>query len=134
MRSGDDRVSSHHLFVILAENRDALLDKLSAHEVGAGVHYVRNDLYPMYEEAYLPHTEFFWRRAISLPMHVDLTGEDVRFVANVIKGGWWMSNTVKRLLILGTRTLSVEIADFVSEIAGLDCGRVCREYGARAMQ
>jgi perosamine synthetase len=88
LRCADDRVSSHHLFVVLAENRDALLNKLRAHDIGAGVHYVRNDSYPMYEEAFLPGTEFFWRRAISLPLHVYLTDEDVRFVASVIKGGW----------------------------------------------
>ena len=84
----DDRKSSYHLFCILAEKRNMLVDKLRAHEVDVGVHYRRNDQYPMYQEQDLPNTEYFWRRAISLPMHLQLTDEQVDYITDVIRKGW----------------------------------------------
>jgi perosamine synthetase len=84
----EDRTSSFHLFCILAERRDALVDKLRAAGVDVGVHYRRNDQYPMYEEQDLPQTERFWRSVISLPMHTLLTDEQIAYVTNLIREGW----------------------------------------------
>jgi perosamine synthetase len=84
----DDRTSSFCMFCILAERRDALVDKLRDQGVDVGVHYRRNDQYPMYQEQDLPNTEYFWRRAISLPMHLQLTDEQVDYVTEVIRKGW----------------------------------------------
>jgi perosamine synthetase len=83
-----DRTSSYHLSCILAEERDALVEKLRAHHVDVGVHYLRNDKYRMYQEQELPHTEYFWRHVISLPMHLSLTDEQISYVTGVIKAGW----------------------------------------------
>jgi perosamine synthetase len=83
-----DRTSSYHLFCVLAENRDALVDKFQAHHVDVGVHYMRNDRYPMYEEQELPNVEYFSRRVISLPMHLALTEEQITHVTDIIKEGW----------------------------------------------
>lgn len=83
-----DRVSSFHLFCVLAENRDALVEKLRSSGVDVSVHYRRNDHYAMYQEQDLPNTERFWRSAISLPMHIELTNEEVYYVTEVIRGGW----------------------------------------------
>jgi perosamine synthetase len=88
LESRDDRTSSNHLFPILAEERDRLIEKLNAHGVEAGVHYRRNDRYRMFEEADLPNAERFWRREISLPMHPLLTDDDVGHVSAVIRSGW----------------------------------------------
>lgn len=88
LEQGEDRTSSNHLFCVLAEERDSLVDKLRSAGVEAGVHYRRNDLYPMYEEHDLPNTERFWRRAVSLPMHLELRDEHIEYVADVIRGGW----------------------------------------------
>ncbi len=84
----DDRTSSYHLFCILAEGRDALVNKLQSAGVDVGVHYRRNDQYPMYEEQDLPNTEYFWQRVISLPMHVALMDEQIEYVTDVIRKGW----------------------------------------------
>ena len=84
----DDRTSSYHLFCILSEGRDSLVDKLRSAGVDASVHYRRNDQYPMYEEQELPNTEYFWRRVISLPMHVALTDEQIAYVTDIIRRGW----------------------------------------------
>jgi len=84
----DDRKSSYHLFSILAEKRDKLVDKLRDAGVDVGVHYQRNDQYPMYEEQDLPNTEYFWKREISLPMHLQLTDEQVDYITGIIQKGW----------------------------------------------
>jgi perosamine synthetase len=88
LREGDDRTSSNHFFSILVENRDQLVDKLKKAGIDTGVHYRRNDLYQTYESANLPNTEFFWTREISLPMHLALSDEDVRYITDVIETGW----------------------------------------------
>ncbi len=84
----DDRRSSFHLFCILAERRDALAGKLRAAGVDVGVHYRRNDQYPMYDEHDLPNTENFWRRVVSLPMHVALTDDQIDYIAGIVGEGW----------------------------------------------
>lgn len=84
----DDRTSSYHLFCILAEARDALVDKLRSCGVQTGVHYRRNDQYRMYEEHDLPNAEGFWRTVISLPMHTLLTDEQIEYVTKAIRKGW----------------------------------------------
>jgi perosamine synthetase len=84
----NDRSSSFCMYCVLADRRDTLIDKLRVHGVEAGVHYRRNDQYPMYEEQDLPNTEYFWRRVISLPMHLQLTDEHVDYVTDVIRKGW----------------------------------------------
>lgn len=83
-----DRTSSFHLFCILAKKRDDLIKKLNENGIETGVHYKRNDYYPMYQKHNLPNTEYFWRNVISLPMHTMLTDEDVEYIAGVIRKGW----------------------------------------------
>ena len=84
----DDRMSSYHLFCILADGRDVLMDNLRSAGVDVSVHYRRNDQYPMYEEQDLPNTEYFWRRVISLPMQLTLTDEQIGYITDIIKKGW----------------------------------------------
>jgi perosamine synthetase len=88
LRSENDRVSSFHMFVILAEGRDELIAKLRDAGIEAGTHYRRNDEYPMYDGADLPHTEFFSRRVVTLPMHLQLTDEQIGYVTDTIASGW----------------------------------------------
>ncbi len=83
-----DRQSSCHLFCILAENRDNLVSKLKYAGVDTGVHYKRNDLYPMYEKQNLPNAEKFWRSVVSLPMHIEMTDEHIDYITDIIKKGW----------------------------------------------
>jgi Predicted pyridoxal phosphate-dependent enzyme apparently involved in regulation of cell wall biogenesis len=87
-RTESDRTSSFHLCPILVENRDGLVAKLCQAEIEVGVHYKRNDEYRMYERQDLPHTEYFWRSVVSLPMHLQLTDEQVSYVTDTIASGW----------------------------------------------
>jgi perosamine synthetase len=83
-----DRASSYHLAMILAENRNRLADKLREHNIDTGVHYRRNDEYRMYQKQDLPGVAWFADRVMSLPLHVQLTDQQVGLVIDTIRGGW----------------------------------------------
>ncbi len=83
-----DRCSSYHLFPIRVDDRNTLISKLKSEGIGVGVHYRRNDDYPMYERADLPGAEHFSSRVMSLPMHLCLTDDDVHHVTSTIASGW----------------------------------------------
>jgi perosamine synthetase len=80
-----DRRSSHHLFALRCAHRDGLIERLAERGIGAGVHYKRNDLYPMFETGALPNAEAFWRQIVSLPLHLDLTSRDVEEVVDAVR-------------------------------------------------
>ena len=84
LRHEDDRVSSHCLFPVLADERDALLAHLRSHRIGAGVHYKSNDRFPVYEPALLPEAHWFSDHVLSLPMHSGLTDDEVDRVLEVL--------------------------------------------------
>lgn len=76
-----------HIFVLLAENRNALRDHLLSSGIECGVHYKPNHLLSMYfDESRLPLTEGLYQQVITLPCHVDLTDDEVNHVCeNIIK-------------------------------------------------
>ena len=84
----DDCVSSRHLFQILVENRDETMLALNAQEIYPGVHYVDNTEYRMYAYAdgTCPKARYASEHVISLPMHMQLSYEDVQtIIAAVVK-------------------------------------------------
>ena len=90
MDNEDERVSSNHLFVILAPNRDNLIQKFYDNDIFPGVHYYPNHLYPVFKPYYkkMITTENLWKQIISLPVHLQLALEDVQKVCDIINGGW----------------------------------------------
>jgi perosamine synthetase len=87
-RDESDRTSSFHLCPILVENRSGLVAKLRQAEIEVNVHYRRNDEYRMYERQDLPNAEYFSQSVLSLPMHLQLTDEQVAYVTDTIASGW----------------------------------------------
>ena len=59
---------------------------LNSNGVYPGVHYVSNTDYPMYDYAKgtCPNADFASDHIISLPMHMDVTFEDVQYIAGLI--------------------------------------------------
>jgi perosamine synthetase len=88
LESPKDRTSSHYMFVVLADARDALIAKLAIEGVQAGVHYRRVDSHPVYEVADLPSAECFSRRCVTLPLHLRLDDDDVDQICDLVAGGW----------------------------------------------
>ena len=88
MEYKNDRKSSYHFYPILVENRDDLIRKLKDRDIHPGVHYFKNDFYPMYERQTLPITEQFTNKELTPPMHLHLTDEDLELIISVVKSGW----------------------------------------------
>jgi dTDP-4-amino-4,6-dideoxygalactose transaminase len=87
----ENTTSVWHLYVIRAEQRDALKDYLASKGIATGLHYpIPLHLQPYYEhlgykEGDFPVTEAYARTILSLPMYAELSREDVEFTAQAIK-------------------------------------------------
>jgi dTDP-4-amino-4,6-dideoxygalactose transaminase len=81
----------YHLYVVQAEDREALRQQLSAAGIETGLHYPLplhlQEAYKAlgYEKGSFPVSEHLAERAVSLPMHPGLTKEQIEYVASVIQ-------------------------------------------------
>jgi len=78
--------SSRHLFQIIVEDRDGLLNYLNENEIYPGVHYIDNTDYRMYAYAKgtCPRSAYFSDHILSLPMHMRLSYADVQKVIKTV--------------------------------------------------
>lgn len=87
----DEQSHVFHLFVVRAEERDALKDFLSEKGISAGIHYpIPNHLQEAFKElgyrrGDFPITENYADEIISLPMFPELRFDQIRQVAQTIK-------------------------------------------------
>jgi perosamine synthetase len=84
-------LSANHLFVALFENteqRQKAMDNLTAHDIQYGLHYKPNYLYEPfrhYPNMGCLEMEKFYDTALSLPMHLFLTEQDVDLICDLIR-------------------------------------------------
>jgi len=78
--------SATHLFQVRVDRRDAVMLALNGHEVYPGVHYRDNTEYRMYSYASgsCPNAARASRDVISLPLHMNLTRNDVNMVSDLL--------------------------------------------------
>jgi len=78
--------SSRHLYMIQVNNRDELMLALNDSEIFPGVHYQDNTSYRMYAYAAgtCPKAHEICGRVLSLPMHLQLTKDDVDYIAGKV--------------------------------------------------
>lgn len=83
----DECTSSRHLFQIVIDNRDALILRLNENGISPGVHYTDNTEYRMYSYAKgtCPNAQYYSNHLVSLPMHLDVTEDDVARICKLIK-------------------------------------------------
>lgn len=87
----EETKSVYHLYVIQAENRDALRQKLNAEGIGTGIHYPLAlhqqpaYQYLRYKLGSFPVAEKCTRRYVSLPMYPELTEAMIETVCHAIK-------------------------------------------------
>lgn len=79
-------ISSRWLYQIVVEDRDGLLNHLLEREIGCGIHYPDNTLYWMYasEEGKCKKARHFSNHLITLPLHIKLTDDDVKYITRNI--------------------------------------------------
>ena len=85
--------SSRHLFQIYLKDdritREAVMDNFYKNKIFPGVHYIDNTNYPMYSNSkgICKNASFFSKRIISLPLHLNLTNDDVLRVCEILREG-----------------------------------------------
>jgi UDP-4-amino-4,6-dideoxy-N-acetyl-beta-L-altrosamine transaminase len=90
----EDTYSSYHLYIIkLSENspigRKELYDGLKANNIGVNVHYIPVHLQPYYKnigfsEGDFPEAERFYKNAISIPLHPNLSIDEQDYVIDKV--------------------------------------------------
>ena len=71
---------------ILNNNRNRIFDILTENNIGVGIHYKPNHLLTYFKSNYdLPVTEKIYSEIISLPLHPEISEDDVINVSNLIK-------------------------------------------------
>ncbi len=93
-KTPNNTYSSYHLYIIKINEkskvgRKELFDFLRDNNIGVNVHYIPVHLQPYYKkrgfsEGDFPEAERFYKKAISLPLHPQLTLKDQDFVINKI--------------------------------------------------
>ena len=86
----DNRNSSYHFFPILFDNRFEVYSKLKDQEIYPGMHYKRNDIYPLFKEyakysiGELEGVNNYTSKELTLPIHLHLTDEDLKNIVDII--------------------------------------------------
>ncbi len=81
----------YHIYAVLSEKRDALLQHLKARGIEAGIHYpIPLHLQPVYRDlgypaGSLPAAERVANQELSLPMYPELTREQIEYVVQAIR-------------------------------------------------
>jgi dTDP-4-amino-4,6-dideoxygalactose transaminase len=79
--------SSRHLFQIRMDDRDNVMQHFYDNQIFPGVHYLDNTVYPMYKYAYgsCPNAHKASNELISLPLHLNLTDNDLLTIINILR-------------------------------------------------
>lgn len=77
---------SYHIYEIAVDNRDGLLEYLQENDIYPGVHYRDNTEYEMYsyDNGKCPNAHRMSNRIITMPLHMYLTKDDVKMIANKV--------------------------------------------------
>jgi len=78
--------TSRHLFQIVVENRESIIEHLAQNNIYPGVHYRQNLEYIPYERErkLYPKSDFYSQRVLTLPIHTFLTKQDIERISNTI--------------------------------------------------
>lgn len=78
----DCTIPSRHLFQIVVSQRNRFMDLLNSNGVYPGVHYRDNTHYKMYKFGYgtCPNSLKLSEKLITLPLHINLSDEDVDYI------------------------------------------------------
>lgn len=77
-----DNGSSRHLFQIVVENREHVINELYKRNIFVGVHYKNNTRYKPYEGTQLDNSEYYSERVLSLPLHLNLNKEHIKYIGS----------------------------------------------------
>lgn len=86
VKTAPNCISSKHLFQILVDNRDDIIQFFYDNNIYPGVHYISNIEYPMYNyaEGTCPNATLKSEQLITLPIHLKLSNEEIHEVVEVL--------------------------------------------------
>ena len=82
-----------HIFVVLLDegiDRKSLIDFLKKNDIPSGIHYKPNHLHSYFaDDAFkkFPTTDMLYKRMLTLPLHPELSFEDISKIINSLKQG-----------------------------------------------
>ena len=80
--------TSRHIFQVVVDYREELIDYLSTNNIFPGVHYRQNTDYNLFNTSLkLPKSEYYSSRILSLPLHLELSFEDIDHVSKTLIQG-----------------------------------------------
>jgi len=85
-----NRDTSHHLYVIKTENRDALYDHLKEKGIGTSVHFIPIHHHPYYKSTFslkgddYPVANNVFEKSLSLPIYPGLSEDEVGYITDTI--------------------------------------------------
>lgn len=87
IKYGKDVLPSRCHYQLIVEDRDGLVKYLNEKGINSGVHYVSNINYRMYAYAQgtCPNSDYMSEHAITLPLHLKITEEEVKMVIGCVK-------------------------------------------------
>ena len=84
----DSDQSSRHLFQVVVNCREKLIEYLSDNKIFVGVHYRQNTDYEVfYTKSELPKSDYFSKHILSLPLHLELSFGDVDKISETLLQG-----------------------------------------------
>jgi len=88
--SPETTISSRHLYQIVVPNRNSIMEYLNSQGVYPGVHYRDNTHYKMYNYGFgsCPNSHKISEEIISLPLHMKLSNDDVKYIADKVIEGY----------------------------------------------
>jgi perosamine synthetase len=91
LENKDDRVSANWLFGINVERRIKFAEAMCSNGIEVMVHNWRNDKYTVFGglRKDLPNTERINETSICIPIHSNLSDENIKYIISSIKRGWW---------------------------------------------
>lgn len=87
----DGKRNTYWLCTVLVNSRDEFAKMLFSNGVETNIVQVRNDVYKIFRGKRvddLPNMDYVESRYLSLPLHMGITEDNVRFICEKIKGGW----------------------------------------------
>ena len=80
--------TSRHIFQVVVDHREKVIDYLTANQIFPGVHNRQNTDYEIFNtKLKLPKSEYFSKHVLSLPLHLDLSFKDIDKVSETLLQG-----------------------------------------------
>lgn len=79
-------IPSRHLYQVIVNDRDDIVNEMSNKGIGVGVHYVDNTEYEIYEDYryFNINARYYSDTLLTLPLHLFLDEEDIDFISDTL--------------------------------------------------